>query len=72
MKKEVEFDSDEMDALTLKLKNVRSVYTAHRVFAQFDGREPAYALHQRTIGRLRGPTHDFSTSKEDRELNAVQ
>ena len=41
-KKEVEFDSDEMDELTLKLKDVRSVYTAHRVFTQFEGREPAY------------------------------
>ena len=40
--KEVEFDSDELDQQTLKLKDVRSVYTAHRVFTQFEGREPAY------------------------------
>ena len=41
-RKEVEFDSDEMDQLTLKLKDVRRVYTAHRVFTQFDGLEPAF------------------------------
>jgi putative salt-induced outer membrane protein YdiY len=40
--KEVEFNSDEMDEQTLKLKDVRRVYTAHRVFSQFDGREPVY------------------------------
>ena len=40
--KEVEFDSDELNEQTLKLKDVRSVYTAHRVFTQFEGREPAY------------------------------
>lgn len=40
--KEVEFDSDELDQLTLKLKDVRSVYTTHRVFTQFEGRAPAY------------------------------
>lgn len=42
--KEVEFDSDELDQQTLKLKDVRSVYTAHRVFTQFEGREPAYGI----------------------------
>ena len=36
--KEVEFDSDELDQQTLKLKDIRSVYTAHRVFTQFEGR----------------------------------
>jgi putative salt-induced outer membrane protein YdiY len=40
--KQVEFDSDELDELTLKLRNVRTVYTAHRVFTQFEGREPSY------------------------------
>jgi hypothetical protein len=40
--KEVEFDSDEMDQQTLKLKDVSQVYTAHRVFTQFEGRQPAY------------------------------
>ena len=40
--KEVEFDSDEMDQQTLKLKDVSEVYTAHRVFTQFENREPAY------------------------------
>ncbi len=40
--KEVEFDSDEMDLQTLKLKDVRRVYTAHRVFTQFEYRKPVY------------------------------
>ena len=40
--KEVEFDSDEMDQQTLKLKDVSGVYTAHRVFTQFENRQPAY------------------------------
>jgi hypothetical protein len=40
--KEVEFDSDEMDQQTLKLKDVRQIYTAHRVFTQFEDQEAAY------------------------------
>ena len=40
--KEVEFDSDEMDQQTLKLKDVSQVYTTHRVFTQFENRQPAY------------------------------
>ncbi len=42
--KDVEFDSDELEQQTLKLKDVRSVYTAHRVFTQFEGQEPAYGI----------------------------
>ena len=41
-KKEVEFDSDEMDEQTLKLKDVSKLYTAHRVFTQFEDHKPAY------------------------------
>jgi Protein of unknown function, DUF481 len=41
-KKEVEFDSDEMDEQTLKLKDVTKLYTAHRVFTQFENQQPAY------------------------------
>jgi hypothetical protein len=40
--KEVEFDSDEMDQQTLKLKDVSAVYTAHRVFTQFVNQKPVY------------------------------
>ena len=40
--KQVEFDSDEMDQQTLKLKDVSQVYSAHRVFTQFADREPIY------------------------------
>ena len=40
--KEVEFDSDEMDQQTLKLQDVSQVYTTHRVFTQFAGRQPVY------------------------------
>lgn len=38
--KEVEFDSDEMEMQTLKLKDVSKVYTAHRVYTQFVGQQP--------------------------------
>jgi hypothetical protein len=38
--KEIEFDSDELDEQTLKLKNVRQVYTTHRVYTLFEGQEP--------------------------------
>jgi len=38
--KDVEFDSDELDEQTLKLKNVRQVYTTHRVYTLFEGQEP--------------------------------
>jgi hypothetical protein len=40
--KEVEFDSDELDEQTLKLKNVWQVYTTHRVYTLFEGQEPFY------------------------------
>src|SRR5277367_2511109 len=40
--KEVEFDSDEMDLQTLKLKDVRKLYSAHRVFTQFMNQQPVY------------------------------
>ncbi|HEX3857192.1 MAG TPA: DUF481 domain-containing protein [Verrucomicrobiae bacterium] len=42
--KEVEFDSDELDQQTLKLKDVSKVYTAHRVFTQFEDRQPVYGM----------------------------
>ncbi len=40
--KEVEFDSSELEMLTLKLKDVRELYTAHRVFTRFDDGQPIY------------------------------
>jgi Protein of unknown function, DUF481 len=40
--KEVEFDSDELDQQTLKLKDVSKVYTAHRMFTRFDNGQPLY------------------------------
>jgi hypothetical protein len=42
--KEVEFDSDELDQQTLKLKDVRSLYTAHRMFTRFDYGLPLYGM----------------------------
>lgn len=41
-RKEVDFDSDELEELTLKLKDVRSIYTGHRVYTQFEGQQPLY------------------------------
>jgi len=40
--KEVEFDSDELEQQTLKLKNIRNLYTAHRMFTRFDYGLPLY------------------------------
>ena len=40
--KKVEFDSDEMEEQTLKLKDVSKLYSAHRVFTQFENEKPAY------------------------------
>ena len=41
-RKDVEFDSDEMELQTLKLKDVRQLYTTHRVYTQFENEKPAY------------------------------
>jgi putative salt-induced outer membrane protein YdiY len=40
--KKVEFDSDELEEQSLKLKNVTQIYTAHPMFTKFEGREPAF------------------------------
>jgi hypothetical protein len=40
--KKVEFDSDELEGQTFKLKNVTQMYTAHPMYAKFDGMEPAF------------------------------
>lgn len=42
--KEVEFDSDELDQQTLKLKDVTRVYPAHPMFTQFENQPPAYGM----------------------------
>lgn len=38
--KKVEFDSDELEEMTLKLKNVRAIYTAKPMYVKFENREP--------------------------------
>jgi putative salt-induced outer membrane protein YdiY len=40
--KNVNFDSDKLEVLSLKLKDVRQIYTGKPMFTKFDGREPAY------------------------------
>jgi putative salt-induced outer membrane protein YdiY len=40
--KEVEFDSDELDEQTLKLKDVRQVYPARQMYTKFEEQEPVY------------------------------
>jgi hypothetical protein len=40
--KDVEFDSDELDLQTFDLSDVRSIYTAHRVFTRFEEGEALY------------------------------
>lgn len=42
--KKVEFDSDELEEMTLKLKDVRMLYTAKPVYAKFDTGEPVHGL----------------------------
>ncbi len=38
--KDMDFESDELDELTLKLKDIKRFYSAHQVYTQFEGREP--------------------------------
>ncbi len=40
--KEVEFDSDELDEQTFKLKDVRQVYPARRMYIQFEDQKPVH------------------------------
>ncbi len=40
--KNVEFDSDELEEMTLKLKDVRKIYTAKPMYTKFEGREPVH------------------------------
>lgn len=40
--RKVEFDSDELDDLSLDLKDVRQVYPANPLFTKFDGRDQIY------------------------------
>jgi hypothetical protein len=40
--KKVEFDSDELEGQTFKLKNIAQIYTAHPVFAKFENMEPTF------------------------------
>src|SRR5277367_897842 len=42
--KEVEFDSDELDQQTLKLKDVSKVYPAHEMFTQFENKQPVHGM----------------------------
>jgi putative salt-induced outer membrane protein YdiY len=42
--KDVEFDSDELEEQSLKLKDIRQVYTAHRMLAQVESQEPVYGI----------------------------
>lgn len=42
--KDVEFDSDELEEQSLKLKDVRQIYAAHRVSTQFEGQDPIYGV----------------------------
>jgi putative salt-induced outer membrane protein YdiY len=42
--KTVEFDSDELEEMTLKLKDVRKIYTAKRMDVKFEGREGVRGL----------------------------
>jgi len=40
--KKVEFDSEKLDVLSLKLKDVRQLYTGQPMFTKFDGHDPVY------------------------------
>ena len=43
-RKKVEFDSDELGLLTLKLKDIPELYPAEPMFTKFDGRAPAFGM----------------------------
>jgi len=42
--KNVEFDSDELEEMTLKLKDVRKIYAAKPMYTKFEGREPIHGI----------------------------
>jgi len=65
--KNVEFDSDELEEQSLKLKDIRQVYTAHRMLTQVEGREPVYGLVVLSNGvvTVKGPEKTVSLPGEE-------
>ena len=65
--KDVEFDSDELEEQSLKLKDIRQVYTAHRMLAQVEGQEPVYGVVVVSNGvvTVKGPDKTVSLAREE-------
>jgi putative salt-induced outer membrane protein YdiY len=55
--KDVEFDSDELEEQSLKLKDIRQLYTAHRMLTRFEGQESVHGAVVLSNGvvTVRGP-----------------
>ena len=65
--KDVEFDSDELEEQSLKLKDIRQVYTAHRVLTQVEGQEPVYGVVvvSNDVVTVKGPETTVSLAREE-------
>ena len=65
--KDVEFDSDELEEQSLKLKDVRQVYTAHRMSTQVEGQEPVYGFVVVSNGvvTVEGPEKTVTLPREE-------
>jgi len=65
--KNVEFDSDELEEQSLKLKDIRQVYTAHRMLTQVEGQEPVYGVVTVSNGvvTVRGPEKTVTLPREE-------
>lgn len=64
--KKVEFDSDELGDLSLKLKNVRQIYPFQPMYAKFEGLEPAFGkiVISNGLVSVRGP-EQLTRSREE-------
>ena len=64
---DVEFDSDELEEQSLKLKDIRQVYTAHGMLAQVEGQEPVYGtvVVSNDVVTVRGPETTVNLAREE-------
>jgi len=66
--KKIEFDSDELDDLSLKLKNVRQLHPGQPMFTKFHDREQIYGLVSLSNNMvIVTGTNNATTSREDLE-----
>jgi hypothetical protein len=65
--KDVEFDSDELEEQSLKLKDIRQVYTAHRMLTRVEGQEPVYGIVvvSNDVVTVKGPEATVNLAREE-------